>query len=161
MNSGPTLQQGSQGSDVRRVQRILVMVKLMDWEGIDGIFGPKTKDSVESFQQGQGLDVDGIVGPATWGAMPADPNTPLLKEGSTGAAVSGLQHGLLTYNGPGTPTDPQGVDGIFGPNTESAVRAYQGDHNVGVDGIVGDRTWWVPAGGAGATLASLSGLTTV
>jgi len=30
-----------------------------------------------------------------------------------------------------------------------------------VDGIVGDMTWWVPAGAAGATLASLAGLTTV
>jgi hypothetical protein len=40
------------------------------------------------------------------------------------------------------------------------VRAYQGDHAISVDGIVGDRTWWVPAGAAGATLASLAGLTT-
>ena len=45
--------------------------------------------------------------------------------------------------------------------TDAAVRAYQGDRGVAVDGIVGDQTWWVPAGAAGATLASLSGLTTV
>jgi peptidoglycan hydrolase-like protein with peptidoglycan-binding domain len=44
--------------------------------------------------------------------------------------------------------------------TDAAVRAYQGDRGVVVDGIVGDRTWWVPAGGAGATLASLSGVAT-
>ena len=29
--------------------------------------------------------------------------------------------------------------------TEAAVRAYQGDRGVPVDGIVGDLTWWVPA----------------
>jgi hypothetical protein len=29
------------------------------------------------------------------------------------------------------------------------------------DGVAGPRTWWVPAGAAGATLASLAGLTTV
>ena len=27
-----------------------------------------------------------------------------------------------------------------------------------MDGVVGDLTWWVPAGAAGATLASLAGL---
>ena len=54
-------------------------------------------------------------------------------------------------------TDPGGIDGSFGPMTESAVRAYQGDRGVGVDGIVGDDTWWVPAGAAGATLASTGG----
>jgi hypothetical protein len=40
------------------------------------------------------------------------------------------------------------------------VRAYQSDRGVSFDGVVGDRTWWVPAGAAGATLASLSGATT-
>jgi peptidoglycan hydrolase-like protein with peptidoglycan-binding domain len=160
MNSGPTLQQGSTGSDVRRLQRILVMIKLFDPAGIDGIFGPITKQAVEDFQSSNGLAVDGIVGPATWGAMPADPNTPQVSQGSTGSVVSALQHGLVTYNGAGSPTDPGPIDGIFGPKTDAAVRAYQADHSVTVDGIVGDQTWWVPAGGAGATLASLSGLTT-
>jgi peptidoglycan hydrolase-like protein with peptidoglycan-binding domain len=160
VNSGPVLSQGSTGADVRRVQRILVMVKLMDYTGIDGIFGPKTKQSVKSFQEGEGLAVDGIVGPATWGAMPDDPNTPQLAHGAHGATVKALQKGLRVYNGAGTPTDPGPLDGIFGSRTESAVRHYQSEHGVGVDGIVGDRTWWVPAGGAGATLASLSQLTT-
>ena len=53
------------------------------------------------------------------------------------------------------------MDGDFGPKTEAAVKAYQQDRDVEVDGIVGDQTWWVPAGAAGATLASLSALTTV
>ena len=161
MNSGPVLQQGSTGSDVRRLQRILVMVKLMEYEGIDGVFGPKTEDSVRSFQEGEGLVVDGIVGPATWGAMPKDPNTPLTRNGDSGAVVKALQQGLHTIAGGGSIPDPGPVDGIFGPKTEESVRGYQTDSGVGVDGIVGDRTWWVPAGAAGATLASLSGLTTV
>jgi peptidoglycan hydrolase-like protein with peptidoglycan-binding domain len=161
MNSGPMLQQGSSGSDVRRVQRILVMIKLFGWEEIDGIFGPKTKGAVKSFQESEGLVQDGIVGPATWGAMPKDPNTPLVSNGDTGPVVKALQHGLHTIAGGGSGPDPGPIDGIFGPKTEAAVRAYQADEGVGVDGIVGDRTWWVPAGAAGATLASLSGLTTV
>jgi peptidoglycan hydrolase-like protein with peptidoglycan-binding domain len=161
MNSGPTLQQGATGPQVRRLQRILVMMKSLDWNEIDGIFGPHTKAAVRSFQEGEGLAVDGIVGPATWGKLPADPNTPQVGQGATGPVVSALQQALKTFAGAGAPTDPGAIDGSFGPRTETAVRAYQTDRGVGVDGIVGDRTWWVPAGAAGATLASLAGLTTV
>jgi peptidoglycan hydrolase-like protein with peptidoglycan-binding domain len=116
---------------------------------------------VKSFQESKNLVEDGIVGPATWGAMPKDPNTPLVSNGDTGPVVKALQQGLHTIASGGSGLDPGQIDGIFGPKTEAAVRAYQTDQGVESDGIVGDRTWWVPAGAAGATLASLSGLTTV
>lgn len=160
MNSGPTLASGSTGADVRRLQIILVMIKDLDYSVIDSIFGPKTQAAVKSLQEGNGLTADGVVGPLTWQALPADPNTPELKRGSVGSVVSALQKGLRTYGGPGAQTDPGLIDGKFGPKTESAVRAYQTERGVGVDGIVGDKTWWVPAGAAGATLAGLAGLTT-
>ena len=157
----PTLQSGSTGPDVRRLQRILVMIKVLDYTQIDGMFGSKTEAAVRAFQQDEGLKVDGIVGPRTWAALPPAPNTPQLAQGASGAAVRALQEGLKTFGGAGTATDPGAIDGDFGPRTEAAVRAYQGDHRLRVDGVVGDRTWWVPAGAAGATLASLAGLTTV
>jgi len=161
MNSGPTLQLGSIGPDVRRLQILFVMTKLLDYTGIDGNFGPQTQDAVKSFQQSSNLTADGVVGPATWNALPADPNTPRLARGSTGSVVSALQKALASYGGPNTPTDPGPIDGDFGPRTESAVRAYQTDRGVTADGFVGDQTWWVPAGAAGRTLASLAGLVTV
>lgn len=71
-----------------------------------------------------------------------------------------LQRALLKFRGANTPTDPGGSDGVFGAKTESAVRAYQTAQRLTVDGAVGDRTWWAPAGAAGATLASLAELTT-
>ena len=40
MNSGPRLTIGSTGPDVRRLQIIFVMTKLLDVSSIDGIFGP-------------------------------------------------------------------------------------------------------------------------
>ncbi len=161
MNSGPTLSLGAAGQDVRRVQRILVMMKLLGPADIDGSFGPVTKAAVIAFQTGQMLVADGIVGPATWNSLPADPNTPELAAGSTGAVVAALQKALLKYGGAGSPTDPGPTDGDFGPQTDAAVRAYQTQRGVTVDGIVGDETWWAPAGAAGATLASLAGLTTI
>ena len=161
MNSGPTLTIGSTGPDVRRLQIILGMIKLLDVPAIDSVFGPKTQDAVKSFQQGNNLTADGIVGPLTWKALPADPQTPTLARGSTGGAVSALQKGLLAFGGANTATDPGPIDGNFGPRTESAVRAYQTQQNIAVDGVVGDQTWWTPAGAAGATLASLAGLVTV
>lgn len=37
--------------------------------GVDGLFGAKTAEAVRDFQDGNGLGVDGIVGPDTWGKM--------------------------------------------------------------------------------------------
>src|SRR5579862_9895664 len=109
MNNGPTLQSGSTGDDVKRLQRLLVMLKYLDYTGIDGSFGPQTESALKSFQQADGLTVDGIAGPQTWQALPADPDTPELSNGSTGTEVSAMQQPLANiglYNGP--------IDGVFG-----------------------------------------------
>jgi len=37
--------------------------------------------------------------------------------------------------------DEIGVDGIFGPDTQSRVRVYQQAHHISADGIVGHDTW--------------------
>jgi peptidoglycan hydrolase-like protein with peptidoglycan-binding domain len=160
VNSGPQLAFGARGDDVRRAQTIFVMIKILGFDGIDGIFGTLTKNAVIAFQESEGLTADGVIGDDTWSRMPADPNTPVLRRGSTGNAVSGLQKGLLKFSGAGSPTDPGPADGDFGRRTEAAVKSYQTQHSLDDDGVVGPRTWWVPAGAAGATLASLSELTT-
>jgi murein L,D-transpeptidase YcbB/YkuD len=151
VNSGPTLQSGSTGSDVKRLQRIFVVRKELDYTGIDGAFGAQTQSAVEQFQSDAGLTADGIVGPLTWAALPPDIDAPELAEGATGAEVSRLQHGLTVVG-----TYSAAIDGDFGPLTAAAVREYQTQRGITVDGIVGDQTWFVPAGAAGATLESLS-----
>ena len=63
-------------------------------------------------------------------------NRPVLRQGDRGEAVRQLQEALKSlgvYNGP--------IDGIFGSQTESAVREVQADNGLTVDGIVGPATW--------------------
>jgi hypothetical protein len=66
----PYIRIGSVGEEVRRVQARLnrdypAYSKLV----VDGDFGPATDRVVREFQRRAGLDVDGIVGPATWGRL--------------------------------------------------------------------------------------------
>lgn len=61
---------------------------------------------------------------------------PLVKEGMRGVYVCTLQDALNTvgsYN--------VGIDGVFGPNTRSAVRSFQAQNGLTADGIVGCDTW--------------------
>lgn len=72
--------------------------------------------------------------PAT--LVPSNAPTPTLREGAHGAAVRTLQEGLRKGG-----FNPGPVDGIFGPKTEAAVKAFQAKHGLQVDGIVGPKTW--------------------
>ena len=148
-----TVSLGSTGDDVKRVQRGLARQLLWNPFGpITGVFDASLQASVENFQQSQGLTVDGIVGPATWAKLPAyTEGSPVLKQGSTGPVVAWLQRVLAggavvvqftPYSGP--------IDGIFGPNTDAAVRALQAWALQTVDGVVGDDMWftWLTPGSA-------------
>lgn len=60
---------------------------------------------------------------------------PAAQEGDRGANVSTVQY-LATHHGHAT--EP---DGDFGPNTKTAVQAFQQAKGLDADGIVGDQTW--------------------
>lgn len=138
----PTLNQGTQGDAVKALQEAL------NTHGaalaVDGVFGPSTHEAVIGFQEANGLAPDGIVGPLTWAGLhnptdkPVDAvpgSEPQIGPGSEGPAVTLLQR-LLNETGHAI-----AVDGIFGPNTHSAVIAFQLAKDLGADGIVGPKTW--------------------
>ena len=103
---------------------------------VDGIFGVNTEKAVRDFQQKNGLSVDGLVGQNTWRTLLNLPAYPLLKRGYSGSYVKFLQQLLESYLIPvGT------IDGIFGSRTENAVKQFQQENNLSVDGIVGKNTW--------------------
>src|SRR5436305_9573692 len=60
---------------------------------------------------------------------------PILKQGSSGADVKGLQQKLKNLG-----FDPNGVDGNFGPGTRAAVIAFQQSKGLQADGIAGPAT---------------------
>lgn len=63
-----TLYWGSQGDDVRTVQDKLLRWKYYDGQ-VDGIYGARTYRAVRRFQEKNGLNVDGVVGPSTAKAL--------------------------------------------------------------------------------------------
>jgi peptidoglycan hydrolase-like protein with peptidoglycan-binding domain len=153
----PTISLGASGEAVKRLERALRRTPDLGLV-VDGVFGAQVEEAVKQFQQGAGLTVDGIVGPATWAALPDGRPMPTLQEGATGPVVSSLQT-LLTNGAPGQwITTPQGIDGDFGPHTKAAVVAFQAWGGVAQDGIVGDQTWSVSLHAASATLETAVGL---
>ena len=63
---------------------------------------------------------------------------PTLKKGSKGEYVTLLQTKLIQK---GYDLGKWGADGDFGSQTEKAVREFQEDHGLKVDGVVGASTW--------------------
>lgn len=126
---------GSTGSQVSAAQYLL-LIRGYDAGTVDGIFGSRTRLATLSFQAAVGLTADGIIGPHTWTALLSAGSTPTLSIGATGEAVSRLQRGLTAALG-----RTVAIDGIFGSQTDTAVRDYQRTRGLYVDGIVGPKTW--------------------
>lgn len=101
---------------------------------VDGLYGPRTRAAlIRAWQtQAGGLEVDGIFGPE----CRAKAAKTLLRRGSKGPLVMIWQACLLCqgYN-------PKGIDSIFGPGCHTATLAFQNNHGLTPDGIVGRNTW--------------------
>ena len=158
---GMTLQQGSSGENVRRIQTALNNISAQ-YPSIpllveDGIFGTATTTAVRAFQRQFGLTVDGIVGVLTWNKifevsalidtgeeageeMPPYPGT-LLRNGSRGNAVRLMQERLKSISIYYPVIPDITADGIFGPATQAAVIAFQQMMGITADGIIGQQTW--------------------
>lgn len=144
---------GSSGDKVREIQKIVGVRE-------DGVFGPQTQSAVRQWQSNLGIVADGAWGPQTEQAthdlfvflsnlsvvQEINPNNEffqaveeakaqVIRQGSSGGAVKIAQ---LTLNSKGYRLVG---DGVFGPATDSAVRRFQSDNGISVDGIVGPRTW--------------------
>jgi peptidoglycan hydrolase-like protein with peptidoglycan-binding domain len=127
----PQLTISTQGEAVKSLQYLLQQSgATLSVSGVDGKFGQETLQAVVAFQKAQGMTADGVVGQKTWLALIVT-----VQQGSQGAAVRAVQSQLKSRGQAVT------VDGNFGGQTDTAVRAYQQAHSLTVDGQVGPQTW--------------------
>ncbi len=152
------LQQGNSGAEVSDLQNRLAAAGCYNGSA-DGVFGSQTKAAVIECQQRNGLDPDGVVGPATEAALSRGSQTVsqtfnssnqsfsngsyggVLRQGDQGIAVSDLQRRLSSagyYSG--------AIDGMFGQQTEDAVLRFQRARGLTADGIAGDQVTQALAG---------------
>ncbi|WP_406004937.1 peptidoglycan-binding protein [Streptomyces sp. NBC_00637] len=142
--------QGDKGGCVSELQRLLRHHGYAIT--VDGDFGAGTASAVRSFQTSRGLTADGQVGPNTKAALysnigggggngaPAPVNLTSascpneIVQGQRSGCVTELQS-LLNHHGADL-----AVDGDFGSLTGSAVRDFQAEKGLSVDGKVGPNT---------------------
>ena len=165
---GTPLRRGSSGPYVVIVQTSLNRIAqnypaIPKIPTVDGIFGSRTEASVRAFQQIFGLTPDGIVGKATWYELVRlytavtrlselrsqgqrfyaidweYPNS--LYPGDQGNKIRHLQYMLSMLSEFIDEIPNISIDGIYGPATESAVRAAQGWFGLPVTGITDSATW--------------------
>ncbi len=165
---GTPLKLNTTGSDVETIQRQINRISnnypaIPKIEPVDGVFGSETESSVKAFQRIFNLYADGIVGKSTWykisgiyvgvkrlaelesegeklesaGEYPGY----LLKQGSTGDAVSQMQYFLNFVSQYYKEVPPINGDSIFGVSTLDSVIQFQKKFGLDVDGIVGKQTW--------------------
>ncbi len=70
--------------------------------------------------------------------LPPSQPLPVLRKGSTGHWVTEAQLRLIAH---GFPLNVYGADGIFGEETQTAVKAFQAARGLAVDGVIGKDTW--------------------
>ena len=165
---GTPLRQGSVGQEVVILQTMLNRISqnypaIPKIRPVIGAFDENTEEAVKEFQRIFNLTPDGIVGKATWYKMVylyvgVTQLSELVSQGQTFFAVQFQFPGVLREGDSGTEVEvvqymlavlaefdnalsPIQVDGVFGPNTTRAVRAYQNAVGLTADGVVGAATW--------------------
>lgn len=167
-----SLKSGMKGEDVKTLQRRLKELKYYR-STIDGKFGRSTEVALKAFQEDNGLEADGVAGKATYALLfsenvlakgatptPVPTETPApeaaaeaidaaaavvwttMRSGDSGEAVAQLQEALAAlgyYTGK--------VDGNYGTQTVSAVKALQKANGLTADGSAGEQTQKLLYGG--------------
>lgn len=140
------LQNGSSGSDVRRMQERLIDLGYL-LGSATGMYDSATEDAVFAFQRRNTSYSDGIAGPITleklYSSSARGTSTPAgiigtslqrgLKDSAAVRLIQSRLKELRFYAG--------SVDGDFGASTEAAVKAFQSANGLTPDGRVGGGTF--------------------
>lgn len=129
-----TLKLGMSGNDVKNVQQYLKNLGYMDV--VDGQYGNKTKASAIMFQANEELAADGEIGNVSYKVMQLTTKKfTVLKKGVKSNAVKKMQTYLIKLGYLNSY-----ADGDFGSVTEIAVKKFQKENGLYVDGIAGIQT---------------------
>ncbi|MCE6997082.1 N-acetylmuramoyl-L-alanine amidase [Saccharothrix sp. S26] len=136
------LRRGDFGPDVAEVRATLTKLGLLSDPQPSQVFDLPVEHAVRAFQQQRGLITDGVVGPATYRALRDAtyrlgdrPLAFLMAQPVTGDDVFALQERLLELG-----YDAGRANGEFGQQTEQALRSFQRDYGLIVDGMCGPDT---------------------
>lgn len=131
------------GDDLVKIAQLWLMDMGYDVgpSGIDGICGPDTKAALTRCLQKTlnahcaGLEVDGVYGPKTAAAY--DRFGPVATDCKRKTLVEVTQAALMAA---GLSVGNYGIDGICGVDTDRAIREFQQEHGLAVDGKAGKDT---------------------
>lgn len=105
----------------------------------DGSFGAKTLGAVKDFQTNNYLTANGEVDTEVWvRLLNLYPASTVIKFGSTNSSVMFAQRKLLSKLYP-----ILYLDSDFKNNTLNAVKQFQSENGLEVDGVIGPKTWSV------------------
>jgi peptidoglycan DL-endopeptidase LytE len=136
---------GMKNDDVKQLQQILKNKGYFTYHTATGYFGPITETAVKNFQSAFGLPQTGVFDRKTYERLIAVPQkatavqptaSRTLKIGSRGKDVSQLQSQLKSL---GYFTYPS-ITEYYGTITAEAVRKFQKDYGLSVDGVAGSKT---------------------
>ncbi|MEQ8841557.1 MAG: peptidoglycan-binding protein [Acidimicrobiales bacterium] len=138
--AGLPLRDGHAGAAVRDLHGRLAAAGFRDLGDLDQ-FDAHTEKALREFQASRRLVEDGICARQTWAALVdadfrlGDRMIYLRSPMTRGDDVTDLQQRLGSLG-----FDAGWLDGIFGPDTERAVRDFQHNQGVNADGVVGRET---------------------
>ncbi|HEY0170039.1 MAG TPA: peptidoglycan-binding protein [Pyrinomonadaceae bacterium] len=139
--TAPALGRGDRGRGVRDLQETLVRLGHLSAAAMatgPGIFGRQTENALKEFQRAGGLNATGVYDGATRTAVEAI--TGGVRRGARGELVARLQRRLVELNYL-TPQQTATGPGIYGRQTESAVKRFQAEHGIRQTGALGPLTY--------------------
>ena len=166
---GVPLRLGNFSEDVRIIQRQLNRISdnypaIPKIPNTNGVFNLQTEAAVKKFQEIFNINIDGIVGKATWykikdiyngikgfGELYSEGLTfndvsriyaEVLKEGDSGEQVGLIQYYLAVIGYFDDNIPVINIDRLFGPATKGAVLAFQQQYSLTHDGQVGRETFY-------------------
>lgn len=134
--SNDLLYPGDKGDAISAVQTRLKELQYYDYPTITGYYGPVTEEAVKKFQRTHGLTEDGLLGLTTTNLLFSDEaKVYMMYPGDSGDDIRTMQEKLAElgyFNAEPT--------GYYGDATVNAVKAFQDNNGLTVDGKAGQVT---------------------